>query len=244
MSYDDRQAAAILKKAVELHSASAAGVEDPKLSIDDLKRIAAEVGIAPETVEEAARRTNSSGSKRSKLAIERVLTVDRELGEREYEEIVGILRSEYGQAGTASTLGSAMEWSAGEMAGLHLSMMPRTGKTTITVSQRQDAITVVWVLACVFNFLGILMPLAITGKHGQILLGGFIALLLTILFVGGASLISRGISRSGERKLDEVMNRIAEVAGQSQTAASAKSLDGLAKAAAPAEEEANLNVQS
>jgi len=238
MSYDDRQAASILKKAAELQSARAGGDGDPKLSIEDLKRIGAEVGIAPEMVEEASRRLGTRGARRGKLNTERVLTVDRELGEREYEEIVAILRSEYGHAGTASTLGSAYEWSAGEMSSLHLSMVPRDGKTTITVATRRDGIVVAWLFTCIFNFLGIIIPLAIMGKRGQILTGALIAICVTLFLVGGTTLLTRSGARRADRQLDEVMERIAD------TVAKPAAAPTMAEPAPAIEERAELDQQA
>lgn len=218
MSYDDREAASILKKAAELQAASSGGGKDSKLSVEDLKRIAAEVGIAPEMVEEATRRVGTRGSRRGKRNAERVLVVDRELGEREYEEIVAILRSEFGFAGTPSTLGSAFEWSAGEVSSLHMSMVPRDGRTTITLSLRRDGIVLAWLFAAIFGFLGVLMPLAIGAKKGEFLMGALIAIGITIFLLGGTSLLTRRQARESDRQLDEVMDRVADTVGKAALA--------------------------
>lgn len=237
MSYDDREAASILKKAAELQAAASGGGAHSRLSVDDLKRIAAEVGIAPEMVEEATRRVGARGTRRGNLNVERVLTVDRELGEREYEEIVAILRSEYGFAGTPSTLGSAFEWSAGEMTSLHLSMVPRDGKTTIKVSMRHDGIVVAWLLTGIFNFIGIIISLAIGAKKGEFLLGALIAICVTLFMVGGTALLTRRGARKADRQLDEVMDRIADMVAKPTT-------PRLAPAASVREESASLDQQA
>jgi hypothetical protein len=238
MSYDDRQAASILKKAAELQSASAGGEGETQLSIDDLKRIGAEVGIAPEMVEEASRRMGNSGSRGGRVSTERVITVDGELGERDYEEVVAILRSEYGHPGTPSTLGSAYEWSAGETGGMHLSMMPRGGKTTITVSQRRDGIVVAWILSGIFSFMGILLPLIKMGKQGEILLGALYAVCITLFLMGSTLLFTRAAAEHSDRKLDEVMDRIAD------TVATVPSSASLAASSVQVDEIPNLNQQA
>ena len=239
MSYDDREAASILKKAAEMQAERGGSETDSRLSIDDLKRIAAEAGIAPEMVDAAAQRMAKRSSRRRTMTAERVLTVDRELGTLEYEEVVAILRSEYGIAGTPSTLGSAQEWSGdGDTTKLHLSMVPRDGKTTVTVSVRQEGIVIIWVFAAILNFLGLLMPLAISAKSGQILIGALIALLATLFFLGGASLLGRRIAGQSERQLEDVMNRIAEVCAK----APARRLEQASAAAL--EEPAHLDQQA
>ncbi len=243
MSYDDRQAASILKKAAELQAASTGGETDSRLSIDDLKRIAAEAGIAPEMVEEASRQVGARGSGRDKVNVKRVLTVGRELGEREYEEIVGILRTEYGQAGTPSTLGSAFEWTAGDLVNLHMSMVPRDGKTTITVSQRRDGILVAWIISCIINFLGILLPLVILGKQGQILTGAMYALLITLFLVGTTTLATRAGAKQADRRLDGVMDRIAEAVAKAPAAPAIQAAN-LAERMASSEESAEVNQQA
>ena len=240
MSYDDRQAASILKKAAELQARKLGGEAGSRLSIDDLKRIAAEAGIAPEMVDEASRQFVTRGAGADQINVKRVLTVDRELGEREYEEVVGILRSEFGQAGTPSTLGSAFEWSGGDVLGLHLSMVPRDGRTTITVSQRRDGIVVAWILACVFGFLGVLIPLIVMAKQGQLLTGALYALCATLFLVVTTTLATRVVAKQSDRRLDGVMDQIGEAVAQAASSPRANLTGRLVEP----DESAELNQQA
>jgi len=240
MSYDDREAASILKKAAELQARRLGGEGGSRLSIDDLKRIAAEAGIAPEMVEEASRQYAVRGSGRSQINVKRVLTVDRELGEREYEEVVRVLRSEYGQAGTPSTLGSAFEWSGGDVLALHMSLVPRDGKTTIAVSQRRDGIVVAWILACIFGFLGVLIPLITMAKQGHLLTGVVTALCVTLFLAVTTTLATRAGAKQADRRLDGVMDQISEAVAQTDPSLRAN----LAGRLAETEESTELNQQA
>jgi len=240
MSYDDRQAASILKKAAELQAGRPGLEKGSRLSIDDLKRIAAEAGIAPEMVDEASRQFAARGSGGSQINVKRVLTFDRELGEREYEEVVGVLRSEYGQAGTPSTLGSAYEWSGGDVLGLHMSMVPRDGKTTVTVAQRRDGIVVTWILAFVFAFLGVLIPLIVMAKQGQILTGALYALCAVLFLAVTTTLATRVGAKQADRRLDGVMDLIGEAVSRSDPSLRAN----LAERLTETEQSTELNQQA
>lgn len=162
------------------------------------------------------------------------------MGEREYEEVVGVLRSEYGQAGTPSTLGSAFEWSGGDVLALHMSLVPRDGKTTITVSQRRDGIVVAWILACVFGFLGVLIPLLVMAKQGNILTGALYALCATLFLLVTTTLATRAGAKQADRRLDGVMDQISEAVAQADSSPRAN----LAGRLAETEERPELNQQA
>lgn len=143
--YSDREVAMILKRSAELQEAPPARRSDPSgLSLSDLEAAAAEAGLDPALVRQAAaehdalvpQRVNSLLGAPTTLLLERV--VEGEVGDELYHSLVAIIRDELGDAGLVSSIGRTLMWTA---------MPPRQGqgrspRVTITPSGRRTVIRI------------------------------------------------------------------------------------------------------
>jgi hypothetical protein len=117
----DSQVRKILERAAELEARRP--TEEGALSIGAVEQVAAEVGIAPELVREAARELarpasaevvqrgeSAAGPPEQQVAIDR--TIERELLESELEALVDEIQGRLGLVGHVSTVGGTLTWSS------------------------------------------------------------------------------------------------------------------------------------
>jgi serine/threonine-protein kinase len=124
--------------------------------LSDVRDAAVEAGIPARYVERALVEHGLSGPDRTGVAtvvdrskrphrlagvstqIEFEVVVDGEMPENDYDLFVDIIRRAIGEAGQMSTVGRSFAWHAaqpGVRRNLHISVVPRGGKTTIHVSE-------------------------------------------------------------------------------------------------------------
>jgi hypothetical protein len=136
--HSDREIARILHHAAELQQQDrerGAVATDPAagLSLDELKLIAAEVGIEARYVEAAAADVHQGGKNRRRFffwgapassEVEQV--VNGEVTEEQWDTLLATIRRSTGNSGQPSALGRTLEW-RGELD--HVSISPRNGQT-------------------------------------------------------------------------------------------------------------------
>ncbi len=154
--YDSADVKQIVQRAAELDRDKP--TETGAMSIGSVERLAAEVGIAPQHVRDAARVVQQSQGETKPSLIygaPEVLTVERtvigEVSERDYPLLVEKLRRAVGYAGRAETLGASLEWSSMESTGhwrsdptvgpggirdVHVAITPHQGRTRIVIEER------------------------------------------------------------------------------------------------------------
>ncbi len=148
--YSESEVRSIVKHASEMQVQQP--TEEGALSIGAVQQIAAQVGISPERVEQAARqlqrpepsppRKNFLAGAPTSLRLER--TVDGEVPDSEFAILVEDVRATLRDVGHVSTLGRSLTWStarAGQGAGgrdIHIMVMPRDGRTRITIDERMS----------------------------------------------------------------------------------------------------------
>jgi hypothetical protein len=179
----DSQVRKILERAAELEAEHP--VEEGALSIGAVEQVAAEVGIPPELVREAARElARPAGSEvpehgetaarlperhRDRVAIDR--TVEREIQESEYEALVNEIQGTLGIVGHVSTVGGTLTWSpAASGEGVRKVIVTVTrdvGRTRIHVEEHlfftEWRQVVIGVSGVAGGFLGALLGLALEG---------------------------------------------------------------------------------
>jgi hypothetical protein len=140
--HSDREVARILQRAAELQQrdrerGANAGDIVSGLSLEELKRIAAEVGVAPQYIDAAAAELRTGDPSRQRFffwgapnTTEVEDVVDGEVPEEEWEALVAMIRRSQGQVGETHTLGQTLEWSAPRD---HVSITPRGGQTRIRI---------------------------------------------------------------------------------------------------------------
>ncbi|UCD23126.1 MAG: serine/threonine protein kinase [Gemmatimonadota bacterium] len=225
----------IMSRAAELDAEHP--TEEPQLSIGALEQVAAEVGIPPERVREAAReleRPSDWSAEMSPkisnffgvptgLAMEHV--IEGEVSEADYPLLVKEIHAGLGIVGHTSTLGRSLTWSPAESGGMsrriQISVSSEAGRTWIRIRERLD-------LAGDNRILPYLM--AIGGGIVAALLGasfglGDSALIVVPSGLGGVlgynitarTLYSRAYKRR-KPQLEALSNRLAAVARSLATA--------------------------
>ncbi|MBI1331747.1 MAG: hypothetical protein GC165_02590 [Armatimonadetes bacterium] len=219
--YDDDELTRILKKAAEEQAEG----QDPNAqskgySLDDIERVAAEIGIDPRYVQSAAQSLPvdppeipkfSFWGGRPRRTIER--TIDGEFDDAAWEEAVSELRRSYNSAGTIANMGTSREWEGGsDFTSIFLSATPKNGKTRLRIAVQQDGtIAVSWIVAFLACFLGTI-AIAVFLKQTHTPGPGLLYVLpyyLAILALTNR-LVSRW-SRAGLARVEESVNRLARL---------------------------------
>ena len=139
--YGDHEMALILKVAAELETRDPAG---EGRSLAEFQEIAAEAGIDPQLVVEAARALAAERSQRSSLTLgaptsyQLRRTVAGQLPEDELGELVRVIRDVMGREGKVTDVLDSVEWRGTDWAGgvTHVQITPKQGQTRISISGR------------------------------------------------------------------------------------------------------------
>ena len=223
--FNEKQVSGILKRAAELQAGDAG--DERGLSLDELRAIAAEVGIDPRFVEQAAFETGRPAPKKQgfafwgapvRLTDERVLT--QPVDEDEWGAMVEEMRRVYGHVGTVSEVGGTRTWSYGSRrtsTTAAVSLTQRRGRTYVTAQRNLDQeIAVTFAPAgsqvLVFTLLMAMGELFSLGVGFNIVAAA--ALFLTAFF--GLRAIVGYIGRKEQRKMTDVLDRIERIAGESE----------------------------
>ena len=146
--YNETEIGTLIQRATELHE-EARGASQSSLSLEEIERIAAELGVPSEHVKSAAleleARLNSSGTFSflgGPFVIDQVRIVDGPMAEEQWEEVVLELRRVTGSTGQTSEFGQVREWTRSTQdMGLVLektlvTARSKDGRTSIQVSKR------------------------------------------------------------------------------------------------------------
>lgn len=191
--FDEQQIGAILQKAAEMQSSLAPGADQSGLTLAELQKVASEVGIEPHLVERAAKEVVLGGSQTSAAAGMLDKTIEGELSEEGWEEIVASLRHSVGLPGTSTVQGLTREWSGNWDTGhLTFTATSRNGQTRFRMFLRNDSGVLAGVLGSILGFLAMIIVGAGLGKSGAGALYTTLGVLMVALVVGtGATLLGR-----------------------------------------------------
>ena len=216
----------IVKRASEIEATSptASGA----MTIGGVEALAAEVGIAPETVRAAAQAVPARAAAvtparhsrviggPTKILFERV--VDGELPETEYSALVEEIRRVVGQVGMVSQLGRSFSWSTARglasRRDLEVAVSVRGGRTRIAVQENLGQLA-----GAVFGGIGggmggggmgPIMGIVMGALHAPALLPVIVPLWLATTFVVARTVFSR-TSRGRERELELLADRLAAI---------------------------------
>ncbi len=217
----------IVKRASELEATTptASGA----MTIGGVEALAAEVGIAPETVRAAVRGVASPGVPAvparhnrvlggpTKILFERV--VEGELPETEYSALVEEIRRVVGQVGLVSQLGRSFSWSTSRGVSsrrdMEVAVSVRGGRTRIAVQESLGQVA-----GAVFAGIGGGMGGGGMGPiigifAGALHMGGSVIGVLVPLWLATTFLTARAVysrtSRKRERELEQLADRLAAI---------------------------------
>ncbi|MEQ9399215.1 MAG: hypothetical protein RJQ04_08575 [Longimicrobiales bacterium] len=151
--FSDEEVARILRSAADLQERSSAhgGVGSRGLTLDDLRQVAAEVGIDPRFVDAAATESHGPPARESSAlaggtyawSVHR--TVSGHVPEDERDRIVRAIRHVIGQKGELEDVYGRMEWSYDDGLGpIMVGLASRDGVTEIDVSVRRIGEVGLW----------------------------------------------------------------------------------------------------
>jgi hypothetical protein len=191
-SYDEREVALILKRAVDLQEGHGEGQQ--RLTLGDVQQIAREVGIDPLQVARAAEtlERRSLVGDRSVLGapttLQTSVVLDREISDTELGEMLDLLRSTLGLQGTTSQGLDTIEWTGRDsVGGYSVTVSRRSGSTRLHLgTQRNEQAVVVVTLTGLAGMIGFGITAASLDPVSAL---GFWALL------GGAGAATAGMSR-------------------------------------------------
>ena len=142
--YDEKEVGTLIQRATELHE-EAIGASEDRLSLEEVERIAAELGLPSEHVRAAAleleeRRAGGAFSIWGHpFVIDQSRVVEGTLTEAQWETVVRELRRFTGSTGRISDVGRAREWTRSIKDGSHtlertlVTMRSQDGQTSIQV---------------------------------------------------------------------------------------------------------------
>jgi hypothetical protein len=181
--YSEKQVGAILRRAVE--RSVAAGAEGSSgISLAEMERIAAEIGIDPQHVRAAAVDVSGRSTTGTSGVIDLEQIVPAELTEEAWDSILAELRRIFGDAGITSAVGRAREWDLRqETANIHASLVSRNGSTRVHLMENHStAVSLAWGLWTTFSLLAVFLAVVGGAKAG-----GLDQALINSLITGGVS---------------------------------------------------------
>ena len=152
-TYSEREIADLIERAVERQQAARTAEAGERLSLAEIERIAAEAGIDPDHIREAAREMDAvgrtlkreSGQTQTTVYVER--WIDAPLTPEAWEDAVAELRMRHGAdlgammgqtaGGTVQQIGNAYEWRHTSGLGVQTTVTasPRDGRTRLRLTQ-------------------------------------------------------------------------------------------------------------
>ena len=178
------------------------------LTLDELQRIAEQVGIEPARVAHAAARLDARGSpapvRRSfglPIGVSRVVDLPRAPTDREWELLVSQFRTMFETQGETTTTGGLREWSVGS---LHISVEPTEHGEQLRLTTLKEDALILNGFSALMGSMSVIMGtvVATAGKTGKVLpvmamFGGM------ALFSFGANLVRLpGWARKRERQME------------------------------------------
>lgn len=222
--YSDEEVRALLKRAAELETegrALPAPTEGPTLS--DVESIAAEAGINPLAIREAARELEtgsaqgtvgeslSSGFLGAPISIELESVVPKEVADSVLESLIPLIQRASDSVGQPSLLGRTLSWqtiSTQSAKSLQLTVSTGNGETRLFLEERYG------------NMAGGLFGGIMGGVGGGVGIGvgvgvglgalgsAFFATVFPAAIVGGSYLLSRAIYASFVKRREKVLQRL------------------------------------
>jgi hypothetical protein len=139
--YSDREMALILKRAAELQEQGpGTATREQSHTLAELEQVAAEVGIDPRYVSEAADAVDTEPTAKRAPLIGAPITyqvnryVDGEVPESEFAQMLDAIRQVTGRHGEVNRVLGALEWkSTGLRGDTYITVSPRQGKTGMAI---------------------------------------------------------------------------------------------------------------
>lgn len=150
--YDDQEVRAIIQRASELQAGLAPEAEVSGMTLQELERVASELGLEPNIVRRAAEEQSTDG-RRAPARLKQGLiladcTLEGAIDDDRWESMVADVRSSIGASGEVSKRGNTFEWTANwEVARLTVTATVRGNQTRIKAMANTEGGTLLfWLL--------------------------------------------------------------------------------------------------
>lgn len=218
--YSEQEMALILKRAAELQEG--ADGRGSHLSLSEIQAIAAEAGISPSYVSEAAAELQHPQPRGGWLGaptrFHEQRTVNASLSPTAVGEIVDCARQELGLHGETSQVLDTIEWKGQSALGwTFITLAPRAGGTRIAITaSRGDQAVLVGMGAVGIGILSGLggLAVALSVADSPVIASAIIAGSGIAGTLASARLLWRGVAARWRRRTREIIEALAERAGQ------------------------------
>lgn len=219
--YNEQQIGAILQRSGEIQAGLTPEVDSHGLTLEELQKVASEVGIEPFVVEQAALEVDSTevGARKGVASGPRVLdhTIDGAITDEQWEDMVIRLRQHSGKSGTSTLHGSTREWTSdSDMGSLTLTAATRNGRTRFRLLGDTSGVSAVgWILGLTFGLLGVLIMSVLLGKKAGMegWLVALVAAMTSSLVIGLTATMTKSWEKKSQRALGKVFTEIISMAG-------------------------------
>jgi hypothetical protein len=224
--YDEKEMAELLRLAAELQGEGPLGTPSKVgLTLSEIERLAAEVGLDPSNISLAASRLDALSPRKRKFHFWGAPTRDSweqsapgAIGDAEWEEAVAEARRHFGGPGKIGAIGASREWTGGtDYSSATLSVIQRDDRVKVRANLDQEGgFALLWTIAAVCALLGSLIAWPIVGKHAT---GAFLpSLILYNSVVYGLTWRAvQRMSRRNEAKVTALLNAVTDIAQQTKS---------------------------
>lgn len=232
--FSESEATKIVQRAVQLQEQSQASTYTPGVTKEELARIASEVGVSVEFLEQAIRERGGKSERRGfSLSKDFQRVVDGEFDPKDFDVLISALGVQ-GRQYTTTQVGRSLH--SHRMVGMctaKVEVTARNGRTRITANASPILPAILSTELAVIS-VGIGASLAATG---QSLIGG---ILLGIGGLVGSAWMLFGGTKAGYAKTEKLVNELAEVVEEENSRASANlNLNSAPAVTEPAEQQVN-----
>ena len=219
--FSEEEVREILKRAMSGRQSRALAKGDG-VSLSEIKAAAAEVGIDPSRIEEAAGSLTRSGGNRPNrflggpLVLDFERRVEGEVDREDTHEVLSAIRRITGQQGKVSEIHGSLEWSSRRDTGeRYVTLAPREGATTIRASTNLSNLAVLTYIPA--GAMGVIASMA--GLARYLKAGSEVGLVVFFVVIPVLYLILRTIfhtvSKAESERLQQVVDELARLIGSS-----------------------------
>jgi hypothetical protein len=208
--YDEKEVGNILQRAAEIQAGLTPEGASDGLTLEDLQKVAAEVGIDPTVVDRAAREVRTGPPEKLVSGANTIMldrTVSGVVTEEVWDEMVTRLRRHVGKPGRINAHGHTYEWWGGwDTGGLMLTTTSRHGKTRIKLMGETTGGSVLgWTLGLCLGFVTSIATGAIMGKSHQ---NGWLIFVVVMMVIAMSAFFTDLALRFWRRKMIKGMERV------------------------------------
>jgi hypothetical protein len=215
--FDEEQVVEVLRRATEIQMDDSPRAGPAGLSMQDLQRLAGEIGIEPAAVEKAAKEALQQSSathvvkNTGSVMLEK--TAPGVLNDEQWEDLLFRIRNHTGYMGTSTVDGDKREWRAGgEYGSMFLTTVSRRGSTRIQMlHDKAGGMVVFGAVGCMFSLMASLVLGKQLGVHGlNPNMANAIGVALFMILVSIIYFRMRSSMKRAGQRVEELMDLIAE----------------------------------